>query len=129
MLLCVHLLIRALTGPAAWPMATPLYRLRRVAQGRRRAAAAPPDRSLLPVADSAGVAVRSSVVFFGEVLVRRDWIFGLGAVSTLAVLVGLDLLVALVHDRGLSASQSLQSRWGTPPNPRPRLRPPPAQGG
>jgi hypothetical protein len=30
---------------------------------------------------------------------RREWIFGFGAISTLAVLVGIDLLVALAQDR------------------------------
>jgi hypothetical protein len=30
---------------------------------------------------------------------RRDWIFGFGALSTLAVLVGIDLLLALARDR------------------------------
>ncbi len=38
---------------------------------------------------------------------RRDWIFGFGAISTLAVLVGLDLLLALVEDRSLAASHAL----------------------
>jgi hypothetical protein len=30
---------------------------------------------------------------------RRDWIFGFGAISTLALLVGVDLLVALARER------------------------------
>lgn len=38
---------------------------------------------------------------------RRDWIFGLGAISTLTVLVVLDLFVALVEDRSLTASHAL----------------------
>jgi len=38
---------------------------------------------------------------------RRDWILGFGAMSTLAVLVGLDLLVALASDRSLAASHAL----------------------
>jgi hypothetical protein len=35
---------------------------------------------------------------------RLDWIYGLGAMSTLAVLVGLDLLVAVVEQKGAAAS-------------------------
>ena len=38
---------------------------------------------------------------------RRDWLLGLGAISTLAVLVGLDLLLVLVEDRGLAASHAI----------------------
>jgi hypothetical protein len=38
---------------------------------------------------------------------RRDWIFGFGAMSTLAVLVGLDLLVALLAHRGAAASRTI----------------------
>jgi hypothetical protein len=38
---------------------------------------------------------------------RTDWILGLGAVSTLAVLVGLDLLLGLAEDRGREASHAL----------------------
>jgi hypothetical protein len=46
---------------------------------------------------------------------RRDWIFGLGAISTLTVLVALDLLVALVEDRSLTASHALlRSRRARP---------------
>ncbi len=33
----------------------------------------------------------------------RDWVLGLGAVSTLAVLVGLDLMVTLAAERGKTA--------------------------
>ena len=40
-------------------------------------------------------------------MMRSNWILGLGALSTLAVLVGLDLLVALAEDRGLAASHAL----------------------
>ena len=47
---------------------------------------------------------------------RRDWILGLGAISTLAVLVGLDLFLALVEDRSLAASHALLRALG----PRPR---------
>lgn len=38
---------------------------------------------------------------------RRDWILGLGALSTLALLVGIDLLLAVAEDRGLAASHAL----------------------
>jgi hypothetical protein len=38
---------------------------------------------------------------------RRDWILGFGAFSTLLVLVYADLAVALVKDRGQSASHHL----------------------
>jgi hypothetical protein len=38
---------------------------------------------------------------------RRDWVIGLGAMGALAVLVGLDLLLAIVEDRGLAASHAL----------------------
>jgi hypothetical protein len=38
---------------------------------------------------------------------RREWIYGFGAMSTLAVLVGLDLLVAVVAQRGATASRTL----------------------
>jgi hypothetical protein len=38
---------------------------------------------------------------------RRDWILGFGAMSTLAVLVGLDLLVALAAQRGAAASRMI----------------------
>ena len=38
---------------------------------------------------------------------RREWILGLGAISTLAVLVGLDLLLVMAQDRGLAASHAL----------------------
>ena len=38
---------------------------------------------------------------------RRDWIFGLGAMTTLGVLVGLDLLIAVVEERSLAASHAL----------------------
>jgi hypothetical protein len=38
---------------------------------------------------------------------RRDWILGLGAMSALAVLVGLDLLLALAEDKGAAASYLL----------------------
>jgi hypothetical protein len=40
-------------------------------------------------------------------MMRRDWIFGLGAVSTLAVLVGIDLAMAIAYDGCLEASQAL----------------------
>ncbi len=48
---------------------------------------------------------------------RRDWIFGLGAFSTLAVLVGLDLLLAVAGDRGVAASQALWRGLGPAPAP------------
>lgn len=48
---------------------------------------------------------------------RRDWILGLGALSTLAVLVGLDLLFAVAEDRGLAASHALLR--GLAPSPKP----------
>jgi hypothetical protein len=35
---------------------------------------------------------------------RLDWVYGLGALWTLGVLVGIDLLVALVEQRGTEAS-------------------------
>lgn len=38
---------------------------------------------------------------------RRDWIFGLGAVSTLVVLVGLDLVFTIAYDGCLVASHAL----------------------
>jgi hypothetical protein len=38
---------------------------------------------------------------------RRDYILGTFAMSTLAVLVGIDLLLALVEDKSLAASYSL----------------------
>jgi hypothetical protein len=38
---------------------------------------------------------------------RRDWILGFGAMSTLAVLVGIDLLLALFEEKGLAASHAL----------------------
>jgi hypothetical protein len=38
---------------------------------------------------------------------RRDWIFGLGAISTLAVLVGIDLALAIAYDECLVASHGL----------------------
>jgi hypothetical protein len=42
-----------------------------------------------------------------EVLMRRDWFFGLGALSTLAVLVGLDLLLTHLEEKSLAASYAL----------------------
>lgn len=49
---------------------------------------------------------------------RRDWIFGLGALSTLGVLVGIDLAVAIAYDGCRVASQALmrgirapRTRW------------------
>jgi hypothetical protein len=38
---------------------------------------------------------------------RRDWIIGLGAMSALAVLVGIDLLLAIVEDRSVAASYAI----------------------
>ena len=38
---------------------------------------------------------------------RTDWILGFGAMSTLAVLVGLDLLVALAAQKGAAASRMI----------------------
>ena len=38
---------------------------------------------------------------------RLDWIYGLGAISTLVVLVGCDLLVALVEQRSIAVSYAL----------------------
>jgi hypothetical protein len=38
---------------------------------------------------------------------RSDWFLGFAATSTLAVLVGMDLLLALVEERGLAASYAL----------------------
>jgi hypothetical protein len=34
---------------------------------------------------------------------RLDWIYGLGATSTLALLVGLDLLLAVVEQKGAAS--------------------------
>jgi hypothetical protein len=41
---------------------------------------------------------------------RLDWIFGLGAISTLAVLVGLDLALSMAAEAGKSASAVLIRR-------------------
>jgi hypothetical protein len=41
---------------------------------------------------------------------RRDWFLGLGAVSTLLVLMGVDLALALVARRGHAASLALWER-------------------
>jgi hypothetical protein len=57
--------------------------------------------------------VVSSSPTSGEDIMRRDWIFGFGAVSTLAVLVGIDLLLALVKDRSLAASHALLRGLGS----------------
>jgi len=38
---------------------------------------------------------------------RLEWIYGLGAISTLTLLVGCDLLVALLEQKGLAASYAL----------------------
>ena len=47
---------------------------------------------------------------------RLDWLYGLGAISTLTVLVGLDLFLALVEDKSLVASYALlrELRSGRP---------------
>lgn len=74
-----------------------------------------PDLSLPIATDSAGRTARRIVVpDDGEVNMRRDWIFGFGALSTLAVLVGIDLLLALVEDRGLAASHAILRGLGSP---------------
>jgi hypothetical protein len=59
---------------------------------------------------------------------RRDWILGLGASSTLLALVYADLALALVADRGQAASHLLWRgfRWTRgsqppPPSPSPRI--------
>jgi hypothetical protein len=55
---------------------------------------------------SGGAPWRRTVVRL-EATMRRDWILGFGAFSTLLVLVYADLAVALVADRGHSASHHL----------------------
>jgi hypothetical protein len=47
---------------------------------------------------------------------RSDWIIGLGALSTLAFLVGLDLLLVTAEDRGLAVSRAVLSRLATAPS-------------
>jgi hypothetical protein len=54
----------------------------------------------------------------GEDTMRRDWILGFGAMSTLAVLVGIDLILALVEDRSLAASHALLRALAAPPGRR-----------
>jgi hypothetical protein len=50
---------------------------------------------------------------------RRDWFLGLGAVSTLAMLVGIDLLITSMADRGRAASLVVVKRMrGRGPGPR-----------
>jgi hypothetical protein len=46
---------------------------------------------------------------------RSDWIIGLGALSTLAFLVGLDLLLVTAEDRGLAASRAVFRRLAAVP--------------
>ncbi len=41
---------------------------------------------------------------------QRDWILGLGAISTLTVLVGMDLMLALATERGRRASRAIIRR-------------------
>ncbi|APR85900.1 Hypothetical protein A7982_11249 [Minicystis rosea] len=43
----------------------------------------------------------------GEVDMRRDWFLGFGAVSTLMVLVGIDVALAMITHKGQVASESL----------------------
>ncbi len=38
---------------------------------------------------------------------RMEWLYGFGALSTLVVLVGLDLLVAIAEREGVAASAAL----------------------
>jgi hypothetical protein len=38
---------------------------------------------------------------------RLEWIYGLGAMSTLAVLVGVDLLLALLEQKGVAVSYAV----------------------
>jgi hypothetical protein len=45
---------------------------------------------------------------------RRDWIFGLGAVSTLVVLVGIDLALSIAYDGCLVRSHALLYRRKSP---------------
>jgi hypothetical protein len=47
---------------------------------------------------------------------RSDWIIGLGALSTLAFLVGLDLLLVTAEDRGLAMSRAILSRLVAAPS-------------
>jgi len=49
---------------------------------------------------------------------RRDWIFGFGAISTLALLVGIDLLLALVEDKSLAMSHAFLRGLRSPRAPR-----------
>jgi len=46
---------------------------------------------------------------------RSDWIIGLGALSTLAVLVGIDLLLVTAEDRGLAASRAVLRKLAAVP--------------
>ena len=49
---------------------------------------------------------------------RSDWIIGLGALSTLAFLVGLDLALAMAEERGLAMSRAILSSLAAVPSRR-----------
>ena len=56
-------------------------------------------------------AARAAGVWFGslarEVHMRREWFLGFGAFSTLMVLVGIDLALALIAHKGHEASTAI----------------------